>query len=142
MPTYRALILNWDKMSREQRFQAGSYNADEQKAALRAALTFGHFTRFELDAASVEDVYERLNMAHPAEYRALHLRSLSMGDVVVAPDGLAHQCASFGWHDVTALVDEVVTSLALRLAWSLTKSDTTVQQLTALAKRPTPDGAP
>jgi len=54
---------------------------------------------YRMEAAGLEDVFERLNMNHPADYQR---RSLSVGDVVVAPDGTAYVCKPCGWQSFPA----------------------------------------
>ncbi|NIT77331.1 MAG: hypothetical protein GWN58_23030 [Anaerolineae bacterium] len=49
---------------------------------------------FWLEADCLGAVFERLNLDPPASWQR---RSLSVGDVVVDPEGKAHVCCPVGW---------------------------------------------
>jgi hypothetical protein len=52
---------------------------------------------YKLQAGSLGEVFETLNIAHPDDYRR---RSLSVGDVVVDPHGTPWVCQMAGWKKV------------------------------------------
>lgn len=55
------------------------------------------------DCNRLEDLFYKLNMDHPADYRA---RSLSVSDIVEMEDGKCWFCDSFGWVEVDRPVPE------------------------------------
>jgi hypothetical protein len=53
-----------------------------------------------LEAANLEDVYDQLNHGSGRELEGYRGRSLSVGDVVVKPDGKLMMVDSCGWMEI------------------------------------------
>lgn len=82
--TYTAIILDWKKMSRDDRWLVNDFDNDGWVEATRRALDNGHYTRHEVEATDPGHVFERLNIDPPEGYRN---RSMSVGDLIIGAEG-------------------------------------------------------
>lgn len=98
MPSYMIYLADWDKLR--------ALNDDRQ--TLWDVTTKGktlddrslYMEPYKLEASSIKEAYEILNIRHPDQWRNEQRRSLSVGDVVVDESGEAWVCRSVGWKRV------------------------------------------
>ena len=65
------------------------------------ATSFLDYTRVPLDAEDLDDVFAQLNHGSGRELAGYRGRSLSVGDLVIDPDGRVFMCAANGWEQLT-----------------------------------------
>lgn len=101
MATHAALILDWQLFTETQRSALFRFRVPEILSVITDVLTAGHFTRYDLQATDLGDVFYRLNMDPPEHYRN---RSMSVGDVVIdLRTNTALVCAPTGWIELPAV---------------------------------------
>ena len=91
---YTVFLANWDKL------RALSADRSDLCRVMMDGETVGtpyYFDGYSLQASCVGEVFQILNMDHPADYRQ---RSLSVGDVVVDPTGRVWVVQGMGWKEL------------------------------------------
>ena len=91
--TCTALIVDWNKLSRDERFDLMDYDAAKAVVVLSKVMSNGWFCEYNLEAKDRNEVFEVLNIAHPDDYC---LRSMSVGDIVIDSEG-CWLCCAVGW---------------------------------------------
>ncbi len=112
MAKFTAVILDWARMNDTTR-NACVYGSGDKAVGYLWTFLQEEYATYKLEADSVEDVFYKLNIDHPADYK---LRSMSVGDLVVDPEGVAWICASFGWKKLSEVSAQVAKVLAENLA--------------------------
>jgi hypothetical protein len=91
---YVAFLANWDKL------RALSPDRSDLFRVTMDGETVGtpyYLDGYALQASCVGEVFQILNMNHPADYRQ---RSLCVGDVVVDPTGRVWVVQGMGWKEL------------------------------------------
>jgi len=91
MPTYTVHLADYDKLRALDDNRDTLWDVTAHGNAVSRDL---YMDPYVLEAKGIEDVFEILNIRHPADYRR---RSLSVGDVVVDESGDAWICKGTGW---------------------------------------------
>lgn len=104
---YIVFLALWEKLAAHDRSMdrlRGEDRPSDVPSALCQVQTLGQTVGsmfydqgYKLQASSLGEVFETLNIAHPEDYRR---RSLSVGDVVVDPTGTPWVCQMAGWKRV------------------------------------------
>lgn len=103
--TYTVILPRWHEMAGEERDVVMDGEAPPE--AYRVILQAGTFDAYHLEAGGPDEVFEILNIAHPADYK---FRSLSVGDLIAA-DGKVVIVARAGFRDASEL-DHAIPSRA------------------------------
>jgi hypothetical protein len=94
MPTYTVHLADWDKMRALKDNRETLWNVTTKGEVMARDLYMEPYT---LEAKGINEVFEILNIRHPADYRR---RSMSVSDVVVDESGDAWVCRGTGWKPV------------------------------------------
>lgn len=110
---YLVFLALWDKlMENDERHRSAGYEGPSEHLRVtlygEAASTGFYDNAYKLEATSVGEVFEILNIRHPEDYKR---RSLSVGDIVVDPNGDAWIVKGMGWEK---LHDRNLFSVAAR----------------------------
>jgi hypothetical protein len=100
---YKVILPKWDKLARDHRHQimdpwVHEGFTEERIAAYAATFESGYYDQYTLGAEDPEHVFCLLNIEHPEDY---HLRSLSVGDLIINEAGRILVVAACGMEDVT-----------------------------------------
>lgn len=87
-------LFKWTSLTPEERRDLTGWKNKLSEAAAMAALKQGKFDVVEVEAATPEQAFAKLN-----DRPGLPHRSMSVGDVVLI-EGAAFQCAPFGWAEI------------------------------------------
>jgi hypothetical protein len=96
---YLVFLALWDKLlANDEAYRSAGYEGPSEHLRVtlygEAASTGFYDNAYKLEATCVGEVFEILNIRHPEDYRR---RSLSVGDIVVDPNGDAWIVKGMGW---------------------------------------------
>lgn len=109
MPRFRVLLLDWERIERNDRFDCtSSFMKEVNIETLMRVLHRNLFRTYELEAPNVEEVFYLLNVEFPSDY---HYRSMSVGDIAIDLEShKAMRCGGVSWHEVTHLMPQALLS--------------------------------